>query len=146
MRVESSVVIRADIHSVWAFIALPENGPRWQEGAISTRLVTPGPVRSGSQLEHVGRWLGMRIMSRAVITVFEPPTAFGYDITTSMSSTPSRMRYLLAREGECTKLTLSNEAKLPALMAPLASLLQRSVQAMFNRDVRRLQDTLEAGG
>jgi len=109
-------------------------------------LKRSSPVRSGSQLEHVGRWLGMRILSRAVVTVFEPPTAFGYDITTSMSSTPSRMRYLLAREGECTKLTLSNEAKLPALMAPLASLLQRSVQAMFNRDVRRLRDTLEAGG
>jgi len=103
MRVEAAVLIRADADTVFRFIAAPENEPRWQEGAVSTRVTTPGPVRLGSQMEHVGRWLGMRIPTHAVVTVFDPGSAFGYDITTTgVPKTLSQMRYLLepADDGE----------------------------------------------
>jgi uncharacterized protein YndB with AHSA1/START domain len=144
MRVEASVLIRADVEMVFQFIATPENGPRWQEGAVSTRVTTPGPVRFGSEMEHVGRWLRMRIPTRAVVTVFEPVSAFGYDITTALSSKPSRMRYVLEPVADGTKLTLSNEATLPRVVLPFAPLLQRSVQRMFDRDVGRLRAAIEA--
>ncbi len=145
MRVEASVLIRADAEMVFQFIAAPENGPRWQEGALSTRVTTPGPVRLGSEMEHVGRWLRMRIPTRAVVTVFEPVSAFGYDITTALSSQPSRMRYVLEPAAGGTKLTLSNDATLPRFVLPFAPLLQRSVQGMFDRDVERLRGVIEAG-
>ena len=144
MRVESSIVIGADRWAVWNFIARPENGPRWQEGAVSTRVTTPGPVRLGAEMEHVGRWLGIRFPTQATVTVFEPPVAFGYDITAAMASTPARMRYRLEAADRGTRLTLSNEATLMAPMRPFERLLRRSVQAMFERDVRRLRDVLEA--
>ena len=57
-----------------------------------TRVTTPGPVRLGSEMEHLGRWFGMRLRTHAVVTVFDPVSAFGYDITTTLSETPSRMR------------------------------------------------------
>jgi uncharacterized protein YndB with AHSA1/START domain len=145
LRVEASVLIRADADKVFQFIAAPENGPRWQEGAVSTRVTTPGPVRLGSEMEHVGRWLRMRIPTHAVVTVFEPVSAFGYDIRTSMSSRPSRMRYSLEPVVGGTKLTLSNEATLPRFVLPFAPLLRRSVQRMFDRDVERLREKIEMG-
>jgi len=43
-------------------------------------------------MEHLGRWFGMRLRTHAVVTVFDPVSAFGYDITTTLSETPSRMR------------------------------------------------------
>lgn len=144
MRVEASVIIKADQRKVFELISAPENAPRWQEGSVSTRVTTPGPVRLGSEMEHVGRWLGMRIPTRAAVTVFEPESAFGYDITTAMSPAPSRMRYTLLPETGGTKLTLSNEFGLTAFMMPLAPILRRSVQRMFERDVRRLRDLLES--
>ncbi len=144
MRVQASVLIRANADKVFQFIAAPENGPRWQEGAVSTRVTTPGPVRLGSEMEHVGRWLGMRIPTHAVVTVFEPVSRFGYDITTTLSSKPSQMRYLVEPVADGTKLTLTNEATLPRFVLPFAPLLQRSVQGMFNRDVGRLRGLVEA--
>ena len=145
MHVEAAIVIRADPATVFRFIAAPENGPRWQEGAISTRVTTPGPVRVGSEIEHLGRWLGIRLPTRAVVTVFERDAAFGYDITSAFSATPSRMRYALAPVAGGTKVTLANEASLPRVMVPVTPLLRRSVQRMFERDVVRLRTVIEAG-
>jgi uncharacterized protein YndB with AHSA1/START domain len=144
MRVEASTVIKAEAEKVFEFIALPENGPRWQEAAVSTRVTTAGPVRLGTEMEHVGRWLGMRIPTHAAVTVFEPPSAYGYDIETAMSPTPSRMRYALERIPQGTRLTLSNEFALPAFMLPFAPLLRRNVERMFARDIARLRNVIEA--
>jgi hypothetical protein len=41
-------------------------------------------------------------------------------------------------------LTLSNDAPLPALMRPLEVVMRRNVQGMFERDVARLRDRVEA--
>ncbi|HET7771604.1 MAG TPA: SRPBCC family protein [Chloroflexota bacterium] len=151
MRVEASIVFAAGVDQVSAFIAAPRNGPRWQERAVATRLTTPGPVRVRTEMEHVGRWVGMRIPTRAMVTVFEP-AAFGCGITTAMSPAcaqmrgcaDARMRYALEPTAAGTKLTLSNEFALPVFTAPLAPLLRRSVQFMFDRDVARLRDAIEA--
>lgn len=144
MRVEAATVIRATPEQVFRYIAVPENGPRWQEGAISTRVTTPGPMRLGSEMEHEGRWLRMRIPTAAVVTVYEPPRRYGYDITTKLSPKPSLMRYTVEPTGEGTKLTLSNEAPASGWMKPFELLLQRSVQGMFERDVARLKVLIEA--
>jgi uncharacterized protein YndB with AHSA1/START domain len=145
VRVEAGTVIRATPEQVFQFIAIPENGPRWQEGAVSTRVMTPGPVGLGSEMEHEGRWLRMRIPTTAVVTVYEPPRRFGYDITTKLSPKPSFMRYTVEPTAGGTKLTLSNEAPASGWMKPFEPLLQRSVQGMFERDVARLKALIEAG-
>jgi uncharacterized protein YndB with AHSA1/START domain len=144
MRVEAATVIRATPEQVFQFIAIPENGPRWQEGAVSTRVTTPGPVGLGSRMEHEGRWLRMRIPTTAVVTVYEPPVRYGYDITTKLVAKPSLMRYAVEPVEEGTKLTLSNEAPGSGWIKPFEPLLQRNVQGMFERDVLRLKALIEA--
>lgn len=142
MRVRAEVTIRARPNEVFSFITVPEHGPRWQEGAISTSLTTNGPVRIGSEMRHVGRWLGMRIATRAVVSVFEPVRRYGYDIDSRFGS--SAMRYELEPVAAGTRLTLSNDAPLPRFMRLGAPLLERSVQGMFERDVARLKSVIEA--
>ena len=144
MRVEAATVINATPEEVFRFITTPENGPRWQEGAVSTRAVTPGPVGLGSAMEHEGRWLRMRIPTTGVVTVYEPPRRYGYDITTKLFPKPSLMRYVLEPVVEGTMLTLSNEAPGSAWMKPFEPLLRRNVQGMFKRDIARLKGLIEA--
>ena len=95
-------------------------------------------------MEHEGRWLWMRIATNAVVTVFEPPRRYGYDITMRIAPVPSVMRYALERTAGGTQLTLSNEVALGGWMKPFESLLQRNVQGMFERDVTRLKAVIEA--
>lgn len=142
MRVEAEVTIKASPHDVFAFITTPEDDSRWQEGAVSTVITSPGPVGLGSEMAHQGKWLGLQFPTHATVTVFQPDRRYGYDITSRFGS--SVMRYELERTREGTKLTLSNEAPLPLLMRPLASLLRRNVQGMFRRDVERLKTVIEA--
>jgi polyketide cyclase/dehydrase/lipid transport protein len=144
MRVVAATVIRATPEQVFHFIAVPENGPRWQESAVSTRVTTPGPVGLGSEMEHEGRWLRMRIPTTAVVTVYEPPLQYGYDITTKLFPKPSLMRYAVEPVAEGTRLTLSNEVPGSGWTKPFEPLLQRSVQGMFERDVARLKALIEA--
>ena len=143
MRVAARTHIRARPEQVWAFITVPENGPRWQEGAVWTRRTTDGDVGMGSTMDHLGRWLGMRIPTTAVVTTFEPPHRYGYDISSRLSRGPSRMRYELEPAPGGSTLTLSNEARLPGWMKPFERLLERSVQGMFDRDVERLKAVVE---
>lgn len=144
MRVAAWTHIRASEEQVWAYITAPENGPRWQEGAIWTRRTADGPIGLGSRMEHLGRWLGMQIPTTAVVTAFDPPRRYGYDITSRLSRGPSRMRYDLEPGPGGVKLTLSNEAELPVWVRPLEGLLRRNVQGMFERDVARLRAVIES--
>lgn len=146
MRVAATVEIRATPEQVWACITVPENGPLWQEGAIWTRTTTDGPIGVGTKMDHLGRWLRMRVPTTAVVTVYEPPYRYGYDITTKLSPKPSLMRYEVEPLAEGSRLTLSNEAQMPGWTRPLESVLQRSVQGMFERDVVRLKALIESEG
>jgi uncharacterized protein YndB with AHSA1/START domain len=144
MRVEAAVVIKASPEEVFRFITVPEAGPRWQESAVWTRLTTPGPVGLGSAMEHLGKWLWMRIPTTAVVTVYEPPRRYGYDISMRLEPGPSLMRYELEPVAAGTRLTLSNEGALGGWMKPFQALLERNVQGMFERDVARLKAVIEA--
>jgi uncharacterized protein YndB with AHSA1/START domain len=144
MRVEAAIVIAAPPEEVFRFVTIPEQGPRWQESAVSTRVTTPGPVALGSRMEHEGRWLWMRIPTTAVVTVYEPQRRYGYDITSPLAPAPSAMRYTIEPVAGGTRLTLSNEASLRRWMKLVEPLLERNVQGMFERDVARLKAVIEA--
>lgn len=144
MHVSAATVIKATPEQIWAFITDPGNGPRWQESAISSRVTTPGPVRLGSEMAHIGKWLWVRLKTTAVVTIYERPVRYGYDITTKLVAEPSRMRYDLEPVVEGTGLTLSNDAPLSPWLKPFEPWLRRNVQGMFERDVSRLKAAIEA--
>jgi len=143
MHVQSEVVIAASPDRVWAYVTDVENDPAWQEGAIWTRLRVPGPVGLGTAMDHEGRFLGMRIPTSGAVTVFEPTRRFGYEFRSRFGST--LMVYELEAVGDGTRVRLSADAPLPVFLRPLAPILRRNVQAMFDRDVVRLGQRVEAG-
>jgi uncharacterized protein YndB with AHSA1/START domain len=144
MRVAATTTIGASPEQVWSFIANVENGPRWQESAVWTRVITPGPAHVGSEAEHLGKWLWMRIRTNGAITTFEPPRRLAYEIRSRLTPQPSIMTYEVEPDSRGSKLTLSNQAAFGGWMRPFEPLLRRSVQGMFERDVVRLKGVIEA--
>lgn len=144
MRVSATTKIRATPEQVWDFIADVENDIRWQEAAVWTKVTTPGPVGLGTRVEHVGKMLGMRIPTTGAVTVFEPPRRFGYDATVRGLSAPMRMRYEIEPDDAGSRLTLSSESRLAGPMRLLEGVMRRNVQGMFERDVARLAEAVEA--
>jgi uncharacterized protein YndB with AHSA1/START domain len=142
MHVQAEVVIRTTPQRVWAYITRPENGPEWQEAAVWTRVRSPGPIGLGTEMDHEGRFLGMRLPTTGSVTVFEPTSRFGYELHSRFGSTT--MLYELADAGKSTRLRLSADAPFPLVMRPLAPILARNVQRMFDRDIVRLRDRVEA--
>ena len=144
MHVAATTVIRATPDQVWGFITVLENGPRWQESAVWTRVVTPGPIGLGSTAEHEGRWLGLRIHTNGEVAIFEPPVRFGYTIRSRVNPKPVIMRYEIEPDDGGSRLTLSSHGDLSRWLTPFNRLLQQNVQGMFERDVARLKAAIEA--
>ena len=53
MRFSNSVIIRRQPSDVFAFLADPENIPKWNHAIAITRRITPGPVRVGTRFRQV---------------------------------------------------------------------------------------------
>src|SRR5262245_8737950 len=48
MRMTSSVVVKSNLDSTWAFLADERNAPRWDRSVARSDLVSPPPLRVGS--------------------------------------------------------------------------------------------------
>src|SRR5215207_2531315 len=57
---------------VAAFAMNPTNEPEWIGGIQSSRVLTPGPVRVGTQVERVAAFLGRRFAYVLEATTFDP--------------------------------------------------------------------------
>jgi len=142
--VSASTVINATPEQVWSYITVIENGPRWQEAAVWTHVTTPPPFGLGSEAEHEGRWMGVPIHTTGEVVLFEPPALLGYTIRSSATPEPAVMRYEIERLRGGSRLTLSNQSKLSGWLRPFEPLLRRQTQDMFERDVERLKQEIEA--
>jgi uncharacterized protein YndB with AHSA1/START domain len=56
--VTTSIVIERPREQVAAYALDPANAPRWYANIDATRIVTPGPLAVGSQIEFHARFLG----------------------------------------------------------------------------------------
>jgi hypothetical protein len=48
MRMTSSVVVKSDLESVWAYLSDQSNAPRWDRSVARADLLSPPPLRVGS--------------------------------------------------------------------------------------------------
>ncbi|MEX2395158.1 MAG: SRPBCC family protein [Actinomycetota bacterium] len=70
--VSTNIVIRRSPEDVAAFAADPTNAPAWYANIESVEWKTEPPVRTGSQMEFVARFLGRRLAYTYEIVEFVP--------------------------------------------------------------------------
>jgi len=143
-RVEEEIVIDRPADEVFAFVTTPENDQEWVSTAVERRRLTEGPIRVGSRIRAVDKFLGRRIESTFEVTEREPNARWTIRLEGPIAATGS---YLLEPVNGRTLFRWILDADpglgglyLGRVTDPLVTLLfRRRVRV----DLRRLKDALE---
>src|SRR5215211_5115244 len=127
---------------VAAFLRDPANDTEWIGGLRSARLLTPGPVRVGSQVERVAGFLGRRVEYVNEITEL---TADRLAMRSVRSPFPMRITYGHRDAGDgTTEVSVRVEGDAGRFYALVGPLLGLAVRRSVTRDLRNLKQALEA--
>jgi hypothetical protein len=125
-----------------AYLRDPANDTEWIGGIRSARLLTPGPVGIGSQVERVATFLGRRVQYVLEITEL---TAERLAMRSVRSPFPMRVTYGHREAGGgATKVSVRVEGDAGRFYGLVAPLLGPVVRRSIVRDLRNLKRVLEA--
>jgi uncharacterized membrane protein len=127
---------------VAAYLRDPANDTHWIGGIRSARLLTPGPVAVGSQVERVATFLGRRVEYVNEITEL---TADRLAMRSVRSPFPMRVTYgHRDAGGAATEVSVRVEGDAGRFYGLVAPLLGPAVRRSITRDLRNLKQVLEA--
>jgi uncharacterized membrane protein len=139
--VTATATIARPRDEVAAYLRDPANDTSWIGGLRSARLLTPGPVAVGSQVERVAGFLGRRVEYVNEITELNGQRLAMRSVR---SPFPMRVTYrhrLATDSGTEVSVRVEGDAgRYYALVAPLLGL---AVRRSIARDLRNLKRVLE---
>ena len=126
---------------VAAYLRDPANDTHWIGGLRSARLLTPGPVGVGSQVERVAGFLGRRVEYVNEITEL---TADRRVMKSVRSPFPMRITYGHRNAGDSTtEVSVQVEGDAGRFYGLVGPLLGLAVRRSITRDLRNLKQVLE---
>jgi carbon monoxide dehydrogenase subunit G len=141
LTVKTAVHIARSPHDVFAFIAKPENLPRWDPAIRAVERKQPGPVGPGSELTVTAEEGGRQVTIDSHVTEFEADHLFG--VAATFSGVPLRLRWRLEPEGSGTRLTTEGEAELRGVLALAGGYIKGVVTDRLNQAHENLKAVLE---
>lgn len=137
-------VIARPVTEVVAYAGDPTNAPEWYVNIGSVRWRTEPPVRVGSQMDFVARFLGRRIAYTYQVTELVPDRRLVME--TAQGPFPMRTTYTWEPVEGGTRMTLSNAGEPRGFARLGAPVLERAMRRATSKDLARLKALLETGG
>jgi hypothetical protein len=135
-------VINRSVEQVSTFAGDPSNAPAWYANIKTVEWRTPPPMRVGSRLAFVARFLGRRI--EYVYEVVDHVPGERLVMQTDGKPFPMRTTYTWEPAGEGrTRMTLRNSGQPSGFAAIGASPMARAMRAATTKDLARLKALLE---
>jgi uncharacterized membrane protein len=139
--VTATATIDRPREEVAAYLRDPANDTTWIGGLRSARLLTPGPVAVGSQVERVAGFLSRRVQYVNEVTEL---TGDRLVMRSVRSPFPMRVTYGYRPAGDgATEVSVRVEGDAGRFYALAAPLLGPSVRRSIVRDLRNLKRVLE---
>lgn len=139
----TEITIARPIDEVAAYAADPDNAPEWYENIESVAWKTQPPLRVGSEMTFVARFMGRRLSYVYRAVEFEPMRRLV--MSTVDGSFPMETTYSWSEAGAShTKMTLRNRGGATGLMGALGPLEAIAVRRATRKDLRRLRAILES--
>lgn len=139
MQVET--VISRPVDEVAAYAGDPSNAPEWYVNIKSVDWQTEPPVRVGSRMDFVARFLGRRIAYTYEVVNLVPGERLV--MSTAQRPFPMETTYTWSPVEGGTRMTLRNRGE-PAGFAKIAApVMERSIRRATTKDLSRLKALLE---
>lgn len=142
IRAETSVVINCPVENVEAFFNDLDRQSQWISGLIEMRILTEGPIQTGSQIKDVRQMFGQHLESTIEVTEYVPNHKRSFkSIEGPMSGVATTT--LEAVEGG-TRVHYTIEGEMKGAFKFADPILNRMIQRQVETDFSNLKDLLEA--
>ena len=146
MGVSHTIEIARSPEEVFAYIDEVTRHPEWQDGLVSARLVTEGPLRVGSQIAEVRKIGGREQAISYEITERDAPRAFAFRGLDGPIRPSGRGLIEPTGDGSSSRLTFELELTGHGLLGKAILPVARTQAAkQVPRDQQRLKEKLEGG-
>lgn len=141
--VRTEIVIRRPVAEVAAYAADPDHAPDWYVNISSVEWQTPRPLRRGSKVAFVARFLGRRIAYTYEIAELVPGERLV--MRTAQGPFPMQTTYTWEAAEGGTRMTLRNSGAPSGFGAVTAPLMGTAMRRANRKDLAALRERLEAG-
>ena len=136
-------VIDRPVAEVSAYAADPSHTPDWYANIRSVDWQTDPPVRVGSRMDFVARFLGRELAYTYEVTELVPGERLV--MRTAQGPFPMATTYTWTPVGEgATRMTLSNTGEPSGFARVGAPVMERAMRRATSKDLARLKQLLEA--
>lgn len=140
----TEVTIRRPRDEVAAYAADPDNTPSWSESIKSIDWEAGPPLRVGSEITFVARFLGRPLSYTYEVVEFVPGERLV--MRTSEGPFPIETTYTwTALDEGSTSMTLRNRGELPRFSKLVGRLSAKAIRRANRKDLARLRAILEGG-
>lgn len=146
IHVTGSVDINRVPDQVFAFLADPANAPQWQSELTHSELLTPGPVRVGSQFKETVRFLGRPIELICDYVEVEPGRQMVFRSDNSKTMQFDVTFLVEARGPAASHVTVTSNTALGGVLRLLEPLFAGEIKNASRNELRQLKAALEAAG
>jgi uncharacterized membrane protein len=141
--VSTGIVIDRPRAEVAAYASDPDNAPVWYANIASVEWVTVPPVRRGSKVRFVARFLGRRLVYTYEVVDFVPATRLA--MRTSEGPFPMETTYEWSDSSPGhTRMVLRNRGMPRGFSRLVRPVMAVAVRAANRKDLARLKSILEA--
>lgn len=142
-KTETTILIHRPITQVFAFVANPENFPKWASSTYDITKTSEAALGVGTTFMGVGRFLGQRIESHQEVIEYEP--SWKYAIQSSSGPLPFVLRYSLKPVESDTQIVFIADVE-PGRFLKVANkpIFVSAVKRLYENDLSCLKELLEA--
>jgi len=141
--VSQEITINRPVEQVFAFATNPENFPQWQSEIVSSKVVTEGPLRVGSQFTEVVKIMGRPNDTLCEVTEYEEPKLMSFESKSSKAIDYGGRLAFDAVDGG-TQVNLTGTASLKDLWRLAQPMFAGELKRGVADELNKLKTVLEA--
>ena len=143
-KISGTVTVARKPEDVFAYLDDFNKHPEWQSDVKSTKVLTDGPTRVGTEVEEL-RQMGKRAMTtRWRVTAHEPPHRSTFETYEASMMKPSGV-ITVAAEGEGSRVTFEMEPNPTGVTKLLMPVIARQIRKSISNNLEHLKGNLERG-